>query len=95
MREHKRIADEALDHLAELARLTKNFSGAEIEGLVKSAASFAFQRNVNVKDVGDSICVCVCVFVKGGRYGRRKGIDVMCPCVFGGGWRLRAKPFAD
>lgn len=51
MREHKRIGQEALDNLAELARLTKNFSGAEIEGLVKSAASFAFQRNVNVKDV--------------------------------------------
>jgi len=51
MREHRRIAEEALDNLAELARLTKNFSGAEIEGLVKSAASFAFQRNVNVKDV--------------------------------------------
>lgn len=51
MRDHKRISDEALDNLNELARLTKNFSGAEIEGLVKSAASFAFQRNVNVKDV--------------------------------------------
>ncbi len=51
MREHKRIAQEALDNLSELAHLTKNFSGAEIEGLVKSAASFAFQRNVNVKDL--------------------------------------------
>eukprot|EP00624_Nannochloropsis_granulata_P003024 evm.model.NODE_25306_length_10663_cov_36.015755.2 len=51
MRDHKRIAPEALDKLAELARATKNFSGAEIEGLVKSAASFAFQRNVNVKDL--------------------------------------------
>lgn len=51
MREHKRIAPEALDKLAELARQTKNFSGAEIEGLIKSAASFAFQRNVNVKDL--------------------------------------------
>ncbi|TFJ84117.1 hypothetical protein NSK_004590 [Nannochloropsis salina CCMP1776] len=51
MREHKRIAPEAVEKLAELARATKNYSGAEIEGLVKSAASFAFQRNVNVKDL--------------------------------------------
>ncbi|TGZ83939.1 AAA-domain-containing protein [Ascodesmis nigricans] len=34
--------------LAELASLTKNFSGAEIEGLVKSATSFAFNRHVSV-----------------------------------------------
>ncbi|GAA6061702.1 hypothetical protein JCM10212_004934 [Sporobolomyces blumeae] len=34
--------------LAELAALTKNFSGAEIGGLVKSATSFAFNRHVKV-----------------------------------------------
>ncbi|GAA6023329.1 hypothetical protein JCM10207_006237, partial [Rhodosporidiobolus poonsookiae] len=34
--------------LAELAGLTKNFSGAEIGGLVKSATSFAFNRHVKV-----------------------------------------------
>ncbi|KAL6042923.1 transport between ER and Golgi ATPase protein [Balamuthia mandrillaris] len=34
--------------LSELAALTKNFSGAEIEGLVKSATSFAFNRQVDV-----------------------------------------------
>lgn len=40
-----------LDHgveLAVLAEKTKNFSGAEISGLVKSAASFAFNRHVKV-----------------------------------------------
>ena len=40
-----------MDHdvdLNELARLTKNFSGAEIGGLVKSATSFAFNRHVKV-----------------------------------------------
>lgn len=40
-----------MDHdvdLAELAHLTKNFSGAEIGGLVKSASSFAFNRHVKV-----------------------------------------------
>lgn len=34
--------------LGELATLTKNFSGAEIAGLVKSATSFAFNRHVKV-----------------------------------------------
>ncbi|KAG9045474.1 transport between ER and Golgi ATPase protein [Tulasnella sp. UAMH 9824] len=34
--------------LPELAALTKNFSGAEINGLVKSATSFAFNRHVKV-----------------------------------------------
>jgi vesicle-fusing ATPase len=36
-------------NIAELATLTKNFSGAEIEGLVKSATSFAFQRHIKVR----------------------------------------------
>ncbi|RIA79766.1 P-loop containing nucleoside triphosphate hydrolase protein [Glomus cerebriforme] len=34
--------------LKELASLAKNFSGAEINGLVKSASSFAFNRHVQV-----------------------------------------------
>ncbi|KAJ3516142.1 hypothetical protein NLJ89_g1302 [Agrocybe chaxingu] len=34
--------------LLELASLTKNFSGAEIGGLIKSATSFAFNRHVKV-----------------------------------------------
>ena len=37
--------------LDELAHLTKNFSGAEIGGLVKSASSFAFNRHVKVGTV--------------------------------------------
>lgn len=37
--------------LAELAALTKNFSGAEIGGLVKSATSFAMNRHVKVGSV--------------------------------------------
>ncbi|KAJ4306729.1 transport between ER and Golgi ATPase protein [Collariella sp. IMI 366227] len=32
--------------IPELAALTKNFSGAELSGLVKSATSFAFSRNI-------------------------------------------------
>ncbi|KHJ32245.1 putative vesicular-fusion protein sec18 [Erysiphe necator] len=38
-------------NLTELAQLTKNFSGAEIGGLVKSASSFAFNRHVKVGTV--------------------------------------------
>lgn len=43
MRENGRIASDV--DLAELAGLTKNFSGAELNGLAKSAASFAFNRH--------------------------------------------------
>lgn len=41
------VMDSDVD-LDELANLTKNFSGAEIGGLVKSATSFAFNRHVKV-----------------------------------------------
>ena len=41
--------------LAELAARTKNFSGAEIEGLVKSATSFALNRQVDVTDLSKAI----------------------------------------
>ncbi|KAK7696285.1 hypothetical protein QCA50_000939 [Cerrena zonata] len=47
----KMRTNKVMDHdvdLAELAALTKNFSGAEIGGLVKSATSFAFSRHVKV-----------------------------------------------
>lgn len=44
------VMDDDVD-LAELAALTKNFSGAEIGGLVKSASSFAFNRHVKVGTV--------------------------------------------
>ncbi|KAI7775187.1 hypothetical protein LA080_007174 [Diaporthe eres] len=43
MKENGRLAGDV--DLAELAGLTKNFSGAEINGLCKSAASFAFSRH--------------------------------------------------
>lgn len=43
MKENGRLAPDV--DLSELATLTKNFSGAEINGLCKSAASFAFSRH--------------------------------------------------
>lgn len=46
MRTNGVMADDV--DLAELAANTKNFSGAEIGGLVKSATSFAFNRHVKV-----------------------------------------------
>eukprot|EP00891_Asterochloris_glomerata_P007298 jgi/Astpho2/7298/fgenesh1_pm.00113_%23_29_t len=39
----------------ELSQRTKNFSGAEIEGLVKSATSFALNRQVDVNDLSKPI----------------------------------------
>ncbi|PWY80297.1 vesicular-fusion protein sec18 [Aspergillus sclerotioniger CBS 115572] len=41
------VMDDDVD-LPELALMTKNFSGAEIAGLVKSASSFAFSRHIKV-----------------------------------------------
>ncbi|KAK4152873.1 P-loop containing nucleoside triphosphate hydrolase protein [Chaetomidium leptoderma] len=46
MKENKVMGSDV--DLPELAALTKNFSGAELSGLVKSATSFAFARNIKV-----------------------------------------------
>lgn len=46
MRENNMLANDV--NFKELAKLTKNFSGAEIEGLVKSATSFAINQKVNI-----------------------------------------------
>lgn len=49
MRDNKIMGDDV--DLPMLAHLTRNFSGAEIGGLVKSASSFAMQRHVKVGTV--------------------------------------------
>ncbi|GAQ85859.1 vesicle-fusing ATPase [Klebsormidium nitens] len=41
--------------LPALAAMTKNFSGAELEGLTKSAASFALNRQISVDDLTKEI----------------------------------------
>ena len=51
MKKAKRITDECLDKLPLLAEKSKNFSGAELEGLVKAASSYALTRCVDVKDL--------------------------------------------
>ncbi|KAJ1719416.1 transport between ER and Golgi ATPase protein [Coemansia erecta] len=40
-------------NLEELAALTKNYSGAEIAGLVKSASSYAFNRHIKVGSMAE------------------------------------------
>lgn len=51
MRKAKRIEQEVLERLPEIAERSKNFSGAELEGLVKAASSYALTRCVDVKDL--------------------------------------------
>lgn len=42
------VLDLTKEDFADLAKRTKNFSGAEISGLVKAASSFAFSRHIKV-----------------------------------------------
>jgi vesicle-fusing ATPase len=66
-----------MDHdvdLEELAALTKNFSGAEILGLIKSATSFAFNRHVKV-DIVTSSCIFFSA-IKTALLGRHDGWDI-------------------
>ncbi|KAL7573741.1 hypothetical protein ACA910_007776 [Epithemia clementina (nom. ined.)] len=51
MKESKRLAPDVIKRLPEIAELTKNFSGAEIEGLVKAASSFALGRCIDHKNL--------------------------------------------
>mmetsp|Transcript_34882 Transcript_34882/g.84395 ORF Transcript_34882/g.84395 Transcript_34882/m.84395 type:complete len:763 (+) Transcript_34882:432-2720(+) len=51
MKKANRITPDALKRLPELAGKAKNFSGAELEGLVKAASSYALTRCVDVKDL--------------------------------------------
>lgn len=51
MRESNRIEKEVSERMDEIADKSKNFSGAEIEGLVKAATSYALTRCVDVKDL--------------------------------------------
>jgi len=51
MQKANRITPDVLARMPEIAERTKNFSGAEIEGLIKAATSYALTRCVDVKDL--------------------------------------------
>lgn len=53
MRENNIMATDV--QLEELAALTKNYSGAEIEGVVRAATSNAFNRHIDIDHPGDVI----------------------------------------
>ena len=40
-----------IERLPELARMTKNYTGAELEGMVRNAASFALARNIDAASI--------------------------------------------
>ena len=51
MREANRVEPKVVENFPELAEKTKNFSGAELEGLVKAASSYALTRCVDMNDL--------------------------------------------
>jgi vesicle-fusing ATPase len=53
MRENNIMASDFDSH--ELARLTKNYSGAEIAGLVKATASYVFNREIDFENLGKEV----------------------------------------
>ncbi len=53
IRLNKLISDDV--DLEELARLTKNYTGAEIEAVVQSASSYTIMRKVNLDDINTNI----------------------------------------
>ena len=53
MKQSNRLGDDVV--IGDLAKRAKNFSGAEIEGLVRAAQSHAMNRHVNLKNVTSGI----------------------------------------
>lgn len=51
MVKHNRLSQEAQDHIPVIVQQTKNFTGAEISGLVRSAASFALAKTIDAKNL--------------------------------------------
>eukprot|EP00604_Paraphysomonas_vestita_P003164 CAMPEP_0174821090 /NCGR_PEP_ID=MMETSP1107-20130205/5376_1 /TAXON_ID=36770 /ORGANISM="Paraphysomonas vestita, Strain GFlagA" /LENGTH=659 /DNA_ID=CAMNT_0016037761 /DNA_START=370 /DNA_END=2349 /DNA_ORIENTATION=- len=51
MKKHNRLTPAAIDHLPVIVEQTKNFTGAELAGLVRSAASFALAKNIDAKEM--------------------------------------------
>lgn len=55
MIESNRIDPDAVARLKDLAAITKNYTGAELEGLVRNAFSYAVARHVDPKDLKGKI----------------------------------------
>lgn len=51
MQKSKRITEEALEKLPVLAAMTKNYTGAELEALIRAAVSFALAKHINPEDL--------------------------------------------
>ena len=51
MIKHNRMSQRAIDYLPDVVKNTKNFTGAEISGLVRSAASFALAKTIDAKNI--------------------------------------------
>lgn len=51
MRKHNRLTQAAIDHIPTIVEQTKNFTGAELAGLIRSAASFALAKNIDAKEL--------------------------------------------
>ena len=49
--EKNRMDRAVINNMDDLAMKTKNYTGAEIEGVVRSAASFAFMRGIDVNNI--------------------------------------------
>ena len=58
MRDHNRLAQQV--DLVELAERTKNFTGAEIEGLVRAAQATAMNRLIKVTMVARTVLLLGC-----------------------------------
>lgn len=51
MKKSKRITQDAIDKIPLIAQMTKNYTGAEMAGLVRNAASFALSRNIDPQNL--------------------------------------------
>ena len=69
--------DQSVD-LALLAEETNNFSGAELEGLVKDATAYALNRNINSEDMYAPL--------------EEENLKVLCPPARQGWHRIRITP---
>jgi len=59
MKKNNHITADVIDRLPEISELAKNYTGAELEGLVKSEASFALARNIDAANLNKNVSDCM------------------------------------